>query len=155
GGALGAALTAWMIGGVNVLLPEEIHRLKFVEFDVWVLAFTIFISLVSTVLSGLAPVWQMVCRSPTSDVSHRLKEGGRGATSDTAGRPLRRLLVTSEVSLCVVLLIGGGLMIRTLVALDRVDPGFRGANVLQTQVILPPAQYGEDQQVVFFSELLE
>ena len=92
----------------------------------------------------------------TGDNSRSLNVDGRGATSDDAPRrSLRYVLVTSEVSLCVVLLIGGGLMIRTLIALDRVDPGFRGANVLHTPIVLPPAQYRDDQQIAFFSTLLE
>jgi hypothetical protein len=155
GGALGVALTGWTIQGVNVLLPEEIRRLKHIEFDGWVLAFTLFLCLASSLLCSLAPAWQMLRRHATGDVSHRLNEGGRGATTDPAHRALRSLLVTSEVALCVVLLIGAGLMVRTLIALDRVDPGFREGDVLHAQIVLPAAEYGEDQQVAFFSQLLD
>jgi putative ABC transport system permease protein len=154
GGGLGVALAGWTIQGVNVLLPEEIRRLKHVEFDGWVLAFTLFLCLASSLLCGLAPAWQMLRRHATGDISDRLNEGSRGATTDTAHRALRNLLVTSEVALCAVLLIGAGLMIRTLIALDRVDPGFREGDVLHAQIVLPPAQYGEDEQVAFFSQLL-
>jgi putative ABC transport system permease protein len=154
GGALGAGLAGWTIRGMNVLLPDDIRRLKHVEFDGWVLGFTVLLCVISSLLFGLAPAWQIVWRRPPGDVSDRLNEGARGATSDMPRRSLRHLLVMSEVSSSVVLLTAAGLMIRTLIALDGVDPGFRGANVLHAQIVLPPAQYRDDQQVAFFSRLL-
>jgi predicted permease len=155
GGALGLVLTGWTIRAVNALLPEEIRRLKNVGFDGWVLAFTLLLCLVSSLVFGLAPAWQMVRGRMAGDVSTRLIQGRRGATTGVAHRSLRNVLVTSEVAVSVVLLVAAGLMIRTVVALEHVDSGFREANVLHAQIVLPPAQYGETHQVTFFSALLE
>ena len=154
GGALGAGLAGWTIRGITVLLPDDIRRLKDVDFDGSVLGFTFLLSLISSLLFGLAPAWQIARTRAPGDISDRLNEGARGATSDTPRRSLRHLLVMSEVALSVILLTGAGLMIRTLIALNGVDPGFRGANVLRGQIVLPPAQYREEQQVAFFSMLL-
>jgi len=154
GGAVGLPFTAWAVRAVSTMLPQDITRLSHLEVDWPVLAFTLFLCLGSTLLFGVAPALQTVRRNAAVDVYERINEGARGVTS--VGLPSwRNLLISAEVALCLVLLIGAGLMIRTLIVLHNVDAGFRVANVLHAQIVLPPIRYGADRQVGFFSHLLE
>src|SRR5207253_2103648 len=104
---------------------------------------------------GLIPALQAIRRESLGSVHSWIKGGGRGSTGSGQGRAPLNVLVASEVALSLVLLIGAGLMIRTLFFLQRVEPGFRASNVLRTQITLPPAQYGPDRQVSFFTQLVE
>jgi putative ABC transport system permease protein len=93
--------------------------------------FTLAVSLLTAVLFGLAPAFQ----ASNSDLNNALREGGRGTTS--SGGIMRRLLATSEIALAMVLLVGAGLMINTLLRLRQVDPGFDPKNLLTTTIQLP------------------
>ena len=101
--------------------------------DGWVLVFTLGVSLLTGVAFGLAPALQ----SPVRDVHEALKEGSRGSTAGP--HRLRSLLVVSEVSAALVLLIGAGLMLRTMRQLGSVNPGFDPARLLTFSVGLSPA----------------
>jgi predicted permease len=143
GGACGVLVANWSLRGLNTLLPESIYRLKPATVNGWVLGFALLASVVTGLLFGFAPAWQAT----------RL-DGARGSRS-AGRRSLLNILVTSEVALSLVLLIGAGLMIRTLASLQRVSPGFRATNVLYSQIVLPPAQYNSDRQVNFFAQLVD
>ncbi|HEY3137505.1 MAG TPA: ABC transporter permease [Blastocatellia bacterium] len=133
GGALGLAIAGWGTRAALSLLPTALPRAEEVGLDARVLAFTIGISLITGILSGLAPAFKTSQRH----VSEMLKEGGRAVI----GRGVRAqgVLVAVEMALALVLLIGAGLMIRSLNALWRVDPGFRSENVLAFQLDLSPS----------------
>lgn len=107
GGAVGLALAAWGSKAVLAAVPGGLPRMDKVAVDGWVLAFTAGVSLVTGVLFGLAPALQ----SSVTDVHETLKEGSRG--SSAGPHRLRSLLVVSEVSAALILLIGAGLMLRT------------------------------------------
>ncbi len=133
GGGLGLIIANWGTKAALAVLPGGLPRAEEVGLDGRVLLFTLVVSLLTGVLSGLAPAlktahWQL---------AETLKESGRGAGG---GRQRAQgLLVAVEMALALVLLIGAGLMIRSLNALWTVDPGFRPDNVLTFSLSLPPA----------------
>src|ERR1700676_819623 len=103
-----------------------------VTMDRTVMAYTIFLMLLSTVIFALAPAW----RALHTDLSGALKQGGRGSTSAKSTQRIRAALVTAEVALSIALLAGAGLMIRSLDALAHQDLGFRTQNLLALQMRL-------------------
>jgi predicted permease len=124
GGGLGLALAAWGTKAALGVLPTTLPRSEEIGLDARVLLFTVGISLLTGFLSGLAPAF----KTSHWRLSEILKEGGRGAGG---GRHRAHgVLVAVEMALALVLLVGAGLMIRTLSALWQVDPGFRPDNVL-------------------------
>jgi len=133
GGGLGLLLAALGTRAALNVLPTGLPRADEVGLDARVLIFTAAISLLTGVLAGLAPA----LKTRQWRLSETLKESGRGAGG---GRHRAQgVLVAVEVSLALVLLIGAGLMIRTLSALWDVDPGFRSDNVLTFALSFPPS----------------
>ena len=141
GGAFGLALAYWGVKGLVSISPSDIPRVEEIGLDRWVTAFTAAVSLATGLIFGLAPAMQ----ASRADLADALKEGGR-TTPGRAHSRMRGLFVISEVALALVLLIGAGLMIRTLVRLHEVNPGFNSDNVLTMRVALLRAKYS-DQQV--------
>ena len=133
GGGLGLLLAALGTRAALNVLPTGLPRADEVGLDARVLIFTASIALLTGVLAGLAPA----LKTRQWRLSETLKESGRGAGG---GRHRAQgVLVAVEVSLALVLLIGAGLMIRTLSALWDVDPGFRSDNVLTFALSFPPS----------------
>jgi predicted permease len=139
--------------GVRLLAawnPSSIPRVAGATVDDRVLAFSAAVALVTTVLFSLAPAFRLL----RPDVTEAMKEGSANATTGGARRRFRDALVVVEMALAVVLLIGAGLMLRTLWSLQRVDLGLDPNNVLTMRIALPPAAYAEPAQVVdFYSRL--
>jgi predicted permease len=133
GGALGLVLAGWGTSAAVAVLPTTLPRASEIHLDSRVLIFTLAISLLTGILSGLVPA----VRTSRARLSETLKEGGRGASS-ARGRG-QGVLVAVEMALALVLLIGAGLMIRSLSALWNVDPGFRSDNVLTFGLSLSPS----------------
>ena len=133
GGAVGLAVAVWGSRAVLAAVPGGLPRMENIALDGWVLAFTLGVSLLTGVVFGLAPALQ----SSVTDVHETLKEGSRGSTAGP--HRLRSLLVVSEVSAALVLLIGAGLMLRTMRQLSGVNPGFDPTRVLTFSVGLSPA----------------
>jgi putative ABC transport system permease protein len=133
GGGLGLTIAAWGTKAALAALPTTLPRAGEIGLDTRVLLFTLAISLLTGVLSGLAPA----LKASQWRLADTLKEGGRGASG---GRHRAQgILVAMEMALALVLLIGAGLMIRSLSALWNVDPGFRAENVLTFGISLPPS----------------
>jgi putative ABC transport system permease protein len=124
GGGLGLVVAGWGTQAALSVLPTTLPRAQEVGLDSRVLIFTLAISLLTGILSGLAPA----LKTSQGRLSEMLKEGGRGASGGR--RHAQGALVAVEMALALVLLIGAGLMIRSLTALWNVDPGFRPNNVL-------------------------
>jgi predicted permease len=151
GGALGLALG---YAGVRLLLassPDSLPRLSEIGLDTRVLLFTLGVSLLAGLLFGLAPLLHLSAPSMAAS----LKEGGRRTTAAPARQRLRRGLVVVEMALAVVLVIGAGLLIRSLGALQRVDVGFHVDGLLTFQLYLPPARYPDAPTAAsFYTSLL-
>jgi putative ABC transport system permease protein len=140
GGAAGLLLALW---GVDALLSLEpnLPRLGEIRVDVAALAFTLALTLITSMVFGLAPALQ----STRDDFNESLKEGGRGSREAGRGRRLRGALVVAEIAMSLVLLVSAGLMINSLLRLLNVNPGFRTDGVLTMQISLPQAKYPDDR----------
>jgi predicted permease len=133
GGGLGLVLAAWGTRAALGMLPTALPRAGEIGLDARVLIFTMASSLLAGILFGLAPA----LKASQPDLHETLKEGGRGGSA-TRHRA-QGVLVAAEISLALVLLIGAGLMIRTLAALWKVNPGFDANKILTFGVSLPPS----------------
>ncbi len=140
GGVLGLTLAYWATALLTSILPRAVPvpetaaqvALAAITVDRWVLIFTFAVSILTGVIFGIAPA---LAASRTQAVE-ALKEGGR-ASSLSGSHAIRSTLVVVEVALALVLLIGASLMIRSMVKLQRVDPGFRTEQILTLEVELP------------------
>lgn len=133
GGALGLMLAAWGTQAALKVLPETLPRAQDVGVDGRVLIFTLIASIVAGVLFGLAPALKIA----RPNLQETLKESGRGA-SGTRHRA-QGVFVVMEMAMALVLLIGAGLMIRSLLDLWNVNPGFNPRGVLTFAVSLSPS----------------
>jgi putative ABC transport system permease protein len=151
GGALGLVLARFGVSLIVKVLGDRIPPFMQIRLDVPVLTFTLLLSVVAGVLAGLIPS----VRLTRADVNEALKQGQSRGSSDARGGGTRRLLVISEVALSLVLLIGAGLMIRSLWELRKVEPGFDPHNVLTMTVRLPANRYSSPAgQINFFQDVL-
>lgn len=153
GGVLGLLIA---LGSVKLLIaygPSNIPRLKEISVDAGVLVFTLLLSFLTSVIFGLMPAFQ----ASQPDLNESLKEGGR--TSSARGvysERQRILLVISEVALALVLSIGAGLMVRSFLSIQKINPGFNPQNVLSMKITLPESKYPEGRQrVAFYQQILE
>jgi predicted permease len=149
GGGAGMLL-AWL--GLDLLLaaiPVELPYWMQFKMDGRVLAFTLVISLLTSLIFGAAPAWQ----AARIDLSEALKEGGRSGTSGNR-QQLRHLLVVAQVALALILLVGAGLMMRSFLRLQQVSLGFNPDNVLTLRVTVPGIGY-KGGSALFFHQLLE
>jgi putative ABC transport system permease protein len=138
------ALAAWN--------PADIPRVAGAAIDWRVLLFTAVVAAGTTVLFSLAPAVRLL----RTDVSESMKEGSANSTVAGGRRRFNAALVVAQMALSLVLLVGAGLMLRTLWSLQRLDLGFNPAGVLTMRLSLPEASYQEPAQVVgFFSRLVE
>ena len=150
-GVLGSFIAMWGIEVLMALSPGNIPRLNEIALNWQVLLFTLFISLVTGVIFGLLPA----LHATNPNLTESLKEGGRSSTEGVRGTRLRNSLVVSEIAIALVLLIGAGLMIKSFIRLQKVDPGFHPERILTSDVALPLARYKEDAQVTgFYSQYL-
>jgi predicted permease len=145
GGALGLLLAAWGIELLLKLYPDSLPRLDQINVDPRVLGFTLFVTLVTGIIFGLAPALQ----TTRVDLHDALKEGSR-ASGGAHGRRLRNALVVAEVALALVVLISAGLLFVSFKRLMHVDPGFDSRNVLTLRLRLPDLKYAEATQTTAF-----
>jgi predicted permease len=137
GGALGLVLALGGVKGFISLLPSDFPRLHEIRVSAAVFLFTLTISSVTGILFGLVPALQ----ASRIDPRRGLHEGGHAATGGAKMSRLRDALVVAEVSLACVLLVGAGLMFRSLLNLLHLDPGFEQQHVLTANLWLPGAAY--------------
>jgi putative ABC transport system permease protein len=151
GGVLGVAVAEAGVGLILAsFLGEHLPRAAEIRVDAPVLAFTFGVALVTGLLAGVLPAWRLT----RDDPNDALKQGGR-ADAD-AGSPIARsALVVAEVALALVLLVGAGLLVRSLGRLQGVDPGFDPRHVLRAHVSIPDGKYPTPQsQRAFFDQVL-
>jgi putative ABC transport system permease protein len=149
-GVVGVALTYTALAGLARLAPAGLPRLDDVRVDWRVAAFTIVLCVVTAVLFGLTPAVH-AAEPSGGDV---LRAGGRVANAGRQGR-IRNVLIAAEIALSLVLLVGGGLLMRSFLALQQVRPGFEPAGVLTFQLSLPLGAYPEGAKRKQFYEELE
>ena len=150
GGAVGVLFAIWAIDLVKTLGTQTIPRLSEVRIDGSVLLVTLAIAIGTGLIFGLVPA----LATGRPDLTEALKEGGRGSTSSRRHNRLRNALVVAEVALALVLLTGAGLLLKSFVRLENVNPGFNAKNVLTAEISLPTLRYPDTtSQVNFFSEL--
>ena len=129
GGALGLLLGAGMLSAAPSLLPQDmLPQAVELRADLRIVGFCLVVALLTGLLFGLAPVWQASQAAPVQTVGSQ----GRGMTN--AGGRLRNALVVGQVAVAVALLFGGGLLLRSLIALNGVDRGYAASNVLSLMV---------------------
>jgi predicted permease len=131
GGALGLLLAFWGLKAVLASLPGALPRANEVSLDSHVLLFTMALSLVAGIIFGLAPA----LKTSRVNLQEILKESGRGSSG--ARHRLQGVFVVVEVAMALVLLVGAGLMVRSLSALWRVDPGFSPSHAITFVLSLP------------------
>jgi predicted permease len=131
GGALGLALAAWGTGAALKLAPAALPRASQIHLSPLVLCFTFLLSFAVGIFFGMLPAWRVSAQQP----QNTLREGGRGA-SGTRHRA-QDWLVIFEMAAALILLAGAGLMIRSLVALSRTDPGFQPKGILRFSLSVP------------------
>lgn len=140
GGGLGALLGVWGVSALKSIAPYGTPRIAEVGVDGRVLAFAALLSLATGILFGLVPA----IHAARDRFTPALKQGGRGQMGDGGGR-VRRVLIVAELALALVLLVGGGLLLRTFMALQSADLGFNPDKVL-TGFVSPPIVTGPPKQ---------
>ena len=152
GGVVGTGLALWGMSLIIALSPDGIARIAETRLDARVLAFTALVSLATGVAFGLAPAL-IISRT---NLAESLKEGGRSTSSSNRTNRARSLLVVIEIALALVLLVGAGLLIQSLVRLQQVELGFDPHNVLAFNVAMPADSSTRPSQTAdFYRRLTE
>jgi predicted permease len=142
-------------GGLSILLargPQNLPRLEQIGIDGSVLVFAGAVMLLATSLFSAIPA----LRNRVLSVAGVIRDGTRGTTTSRQGNRIRSLLVASQVAFALVLLVGSGLTLRSFRAVQAVDPGYDGSDVLTFELALPPASYADvGVRARFHSELLD
>jgi putative ABC transport system permease protein len=150
GSAVGLVLAVWLSRTLVALAPPTLPRLNEIGLDARVLLFTAAVTVVTALLSGILPALEL-----SRPRGAALKEGAR----TTTGRRERRIfgaLVAAQLAIAVVLLVGGGLLLRSFSKLMAVDPGFRAERVLTLATSLPAQAYRDAASVRgFYTRLLD
>jgi putative ABC transport system permease protein len=150
GGAVGLLFALWGTGIIGSLGAKVTPLLAGVGVDFRVLTFTLLISILAGVFFGLAPALQV----SKPDLNESLKEGGRAGGAGERGERLRSALIVSEMALALVLLACAGLLIKSVVRLRAVDPGFKPERLLTADISLPESRYPDNaSQAAFFERL--
>jgi putative ABC transport system permease protein len=152
GGVLGLLLAQWTMRPLLSLVPAGVHGLTETRIELNVLLFTFAVSVLAGIFFGLVPALQ----NSNARLSDALKESARGSGLSPSRNRARSFLIVSEVCLSLVLLVGAGLMIKSFILVQRVNPGFRTYAVQTARLMLPPTKYPEKrQQAEFFSGVID
>ena len=152
GGTLGLILAHYGTMFIVKFVGQQLPRSGTIGLDSWVLMFTLAISLLTGLAAGLLPALRLT----REDVSEALKQGVGRTASDSGGNRTRGVLVVAEVALSLMLLIGAGLLIRSLWALHSVDPGFDADHVVTMDLSIPQTKFSDPaQQISFFNRVLD
>lgn len=151
GGALGAALSWWLTGLIDPLIPEQLFKIGGISIDGAVLAFTLLVTLATPLAFGLVPA----LRASRPDLTGGLKEASKGSGGVASSRG-RRVLVVTQVALAVILITGAGLMLRSFASVQSLDLGFEADRVLTTEVVLASAEYPTpEERRAFLAQAVE
>ncbi|HUH62050.1 MAG TPA: ABC transporter permease [Terracidiphilus sp.] len=151
-GTLGIALSWFAVPALTSWSAAQLPQAMPIGVDASVLLFTLAASLFAGIAFGVAPALELARVEPNA----MLRDEGRGASAGRARVRMQSALVVSQVALSLLLLIGGGLLLRSFVRLLGVDPGFDARNVLTMNISLSTVKYSKpEQQVAFFNEVLQ
>lgn len=150
GALLGLGLAHFGIKALVALQPAGITRPDDIQLNLAVLLFTILVSVVAGIFFGIIPALQ----AARTDVNTFLNQT-RGAPAGSSSTRMRRALVVSEVALACLLLVGAGFMMKSLLAVLRVDPGFRTDHLLTMKFSMPASRYANDAQIAAFCRQVE
>jgi predicted permease len=152
GAVIGLVVAAAALRALITIDPTSLPPLAPVRLDAYVVLFTLAIAVFTTLVFGLVPA----LRTLHVNLVESLREGGQQATLGGRRQRLRQVLVAAELALAVVLVIGAGLMIRSLSALGRIDLGFEPDRVLTMRLAIPTTRYDSPERVVgFYQQLVE
>ncbi|HEX8137501.1 MAG TPA: ABC transporter permease, partial [Pyrinomonadaceae bacterium] len=153
GGAGGLLFALWGVDALKSAIPEAMNfpRLEEIGVDSQVFAFTLSVSVLTGILFGLLPGLQ----ASRPDLQDALKETGRSAAGGLRLRRTHGLLVVSEVALALVLLVGAGLLLRSLFSLQRTDLGFDPRSLMTLSITFPPKYFAEEKRALFYRQVLE
>ena len=152
GAAMGIALAWWSMSALGKIAFPFLPRSQEIRIDSRVLLFTLVVSILTSIVFGLIPSLQ----AGKTDVQETLKEGGNTISAGSVGGWLRPILVIVEVAAAVVLLIGAGLMIRSILRIHEVEPGLRPQNLLTAKISLPREKYKDAEAAIrFHQQVLE
>jgi putative ABC transport system permease protein len=150
GGALGLLLAGWCLRTLILIGPRDIPRLTEATLDIPVLLFAAVISVAVGLLAGLAPV----LNAGKVDLTTALKEGSPTAGTGRRGQAFRSTLVIAEIAITLMLAFASGLLVRSLIAAQHVDPGFNPQNLLAIELQLPESRYrGDDSVREYYGQL--
>ncbi len=151
GGTLGTLLAIWGVDLLVTLSADNIPSTAQISIDATVLGFTLLISLLTGVLFGLAPA----LRTMNLNLTDSLKEGGRSGSEGARRNRTRSVLVVIESAVAVMLLVGAGLLVRSLIQLQNTSPGFDAHNVMTMNLTLSREKYSTPEKASSFFQELE
>jgi putative ABC transport system permease protein len=152
GATLGLGVAVFGLRALIAAYPDSLPRSADITLDLGVLVFTLLVALATGAIFGLAPLLHLAPDATSS----ALKEGGTRSTAGAGRNRVRRALVAAEVALAVALVIGAGLLLRTVMNLSSVDAGFNRGQLVTFAITLPNAKYSQPEQVrTFYTRLLD
>ena len=152
GALAGVLLAIWSLDAILALSPRSVPRFQETRIDLAALLFTIAVAIISGVLVGIWPAWRI---SKSSSLALALHESARGSSDGLAKQRARAGLVITQVALAVVLLAGGGLMLKSFWQAQQAPLGFDPRNILTMTISLPESRYDKEEKLnAFFDKLL-
>jgi putative ABC transport system permease protein len=152
GAIAGVLLAIWSLDAILALSPRTVPRFQETRIDLVALGFTVVVAIISGVLVGIWPAWRI---SKTSSLALALHESARGSSDGLARQRARAGLVIIQVALAVVLLAGGGLMLKSFWRAQQAPLGFDPHHILMMTISLPGARYDKDEKInAFYDKLL-
>ena len=148
GGVIGCAVAWWTCATVTRVHPAQLPQLSSVTVDFRVLAFTFFVSIFSSAIFGTIPALANLKVSP----AEAFKESGRTNTASRSRKHLGRMFVASEIAFAVMLLVGTGLLLQSLLHLQNQRTGFRPDHLLRTHLFLSPVRYPGTDSITRFCD---
>jgi putative ABC transport system permease protein len=148
GGIIGCAVAWWACAAVSRIHPEQLPQLSSVSVDFRVLAFTLFVSIFSSAIFGTIPLLANLKISP----AEAFKESGRSNAAGRGRKSLGRMFVASEIAFAVMLLVGTGLLLQSLLHLQNQRTGFRPDHLLRTHLFLSPVRYPTTDSITRFCD---
>jgi MacB-like periplasmic core domain/FtsX-like permease family len=151
GAAVGVLLGGWVVRLFVTLAPASFPRVQTISIDPWVLAFTLVLATVTGLVFGMAPAF----RGFRTDPNDALRDMGARVATSSGARGASRVLVAAEVALALMLVVGAGLMVKSLLKLQEEDAGFRAEGLMTFELTLPAVRYPGAAPAEFIGRMLE